>query len=314
MKAFISYSHKDNHLLERLHAHLSTLVRAGLLSSWTDEMIPAGGHLDSTISRELNTSQLFIALLSPDYLASNYCYEKEFQTALGMNKAGDLIIVPIVVEPCDWLSTPFKEFKALPLDGKAISTWENTNTAFLNVTQSLRKLIEGAAQDTPTVTSPVGHAFPSTRNYRVKKDFDSIEKIEFTEKSFRELVDYLKRFSEEVSTLDNIRTRVLQDSPTEFQCLLVNRNKIATECQLQVKMESPTNSHRSHQFYRQGISFTLSQGNGGSPKEFSMAHDDYHLFWTESNPYFGNQQMTELTAKEMADQVWEEWLEAVGIS
>lgn len=313
MKAFISYSHKDSPMLERLHAHLATLNRDGLLNSWTDEMIPAGGHLNSSISSELQSSQLFIALLSADYLASNYCYEKEFQTALKMNKAGDLLIVPIVVEPCDWLSTPFNEFKALPQDGKAISTWENSNTAFLNVTQSLSKLIEGNTPEQIAESHTVSHIFPTTRNYRVKKDFDSIEKIEFTEKSFKELVNYLKRYSAEVRTLDNIKARVMMDSPSEFLSLLVNRNKIATECQLQLKMENPSGSHRGHHFHRQDISYTLSQGDGGNPKGFALMHDDYHLFWTEINPYFGSHQVTEHTTKEMADKIWEEWLEAVGI-
>lgn len=314
MKAFISYSHKDSHLLERLHAHLATLTRDGLLHSWTDEEIPAGAHLNSAISRELNNSQLFIALLSPDYLASNYCYEKEFQTALQMHKTGDLLVVPIVVEPCDWLNTPFKEFKALPQDGKAISIWENTNTAFLNITQSLRKLIEGTAPEQQmTGSNTASHAFPITRNYRVKKDFDTIEKLEFKEKSFKELVDFLRRFSAEVSTLDNIKTRVLQDTPTDFQCLLVNRNKIATECQLHLKLENASSSHHSHHFHRQDISYTLSQGGSGNASGFLLSFDDYHLFWTEVNPYFGNQQMKEITVREMADKIWEEWLEAVGI-
>ena len=141
MKAFISYSHKDSSFLERLHTHLTQIKRDGKLTSWTDEMIPAGGAVNDHISNNLETSQIFIALLSPDYIASNYCYEKEFAKAIKMLEKGILIIIPIIVEPCDWLNTPFREFKALPKDGKAITDWSNENTAFLDVIQNLRKLI-----------------------------------------------------------------------------------------------------------------------------------------------------------------------------
>ena len=37
MKAFISYSHKDETALDRLHVHLKQLERDGKLESWTDE-------------------------------------------------------------------------------------------------------------------------------------------------------------------------------------------------------------------------------------------------------------------------------------
>jgi hypothetical protein len=133
MEAFISYSHNDEIILERLHKHLAQLQRDNLLRAWSDHDILAGGSLDSEISGALEKSQLFIALLSPDYIASNYCYEKEFETALKMQEEGRLIIVPIISDPCDWLSTPFKQFKALPKDGKPISEWDNANNALLFV-------------------------------------------------------------------------------------------------------------------------------------------------------------------------------------
>lgn len=54
--------------------------------------------------------------------------------------AGTIKIVPVVVEPCDWQSTPLGGLNALPKDGKPVSEWQNINTAFLDVIQNLRKL------------------------------------------------------------------------------------------------------------------------------------------------------------------------------
>src|SRR6476620_9992146 len=101
MKAFISYSHQDSAMLEILHKHLAQLKRDGILSTWTDQEINPGGNLTTTINQALNSSNIFLALLSPDYIASRYCYEKEFATALEMEAQGNIIIIPIIVEPCD---------------------------------------------------------------------------------------------------------------------------------------------------------------------------------------------------------------------
>jgi hypothetical protein len=137
MNAFISYSHQDIQMLDMLHKHLTQLERDKIITAWTDQEILAGQNLNQNISSALSNSKLFIALLSPDYIASSYCYEKEFKKALEMQEQGTIIIIPVIVEPCDWRSTPFKEFKALPKDGKAVTAWENKNTAFLDIIQNI---------------------------------------------------------------------------------------------------------------------------------------------------------------------------------
>lgn len=117
-KAFISYSHADEKSLERLHKHLAMLLRDGTLSTWTDNQILAGESFNRKIRDSLEQSAIFIALLSPDYLASNYCYETEFLHALKLAEEGKIRIVPVILEPCEWLKSPFKDFMALPKDGK----------------------------------------------------------------------------------------------------------------------------------------------------------------------------------------------------
>ncbi|KAA0989275.1 toll/interleukin-1 receptor domain-containing protein [Dyadobacter aurulentus] len=206
MNAFISYSHNDAEMLTLLHTHLAQLQRDGLVSTWTDREILAGGNLNDSISRSLNNSNIFIALLSPSYIASTYCYEKEFVRAIQRQEEGKLVIVPTIVEPCDWLNTPFSQFKALPKDGKAITTWENKNTAFVDVIQNLRKLIENGGLTDDIPSQPEHSEIPKTgRNYRVQKDFDSIQKMEFIEQSFKEIKEHINRYLQEINELENIR-------------------------------------------------------------------------------------------------------------
>jgi hypothetical protein len=88
--AFISYSHADEAALSRLQKHHAMLRRDVMLSAWTDHEILAGSKLDAAITKALEGSSLFLAVVSPDYLASNYCYDMEFTRALELEKAGKL--------------------------------------------------------------------------------------------------------------------------------------------------------------------------------------------------------------------------------
>jgi hypothetical protein len=312
-KAFISYSHNDTDMLELLHKHLKQLQRDSLIDTWEDREIQAGGQLDQQISKALNNAGLFLALLSPDYIASNYCYEKEFEKALQMQEENRLIIIPIILEPCDWLNTPFSKFKAIPKDGKAISTWENKNTAFLDVAQNIRRLVEGG--ETVSKKLRVGSSSVSSRNYRIKKDFDSIEKLEFLENTFREVKEMLHRYIAEILQLENIKVRVLLENDKNLRALLVNRNKINTESELLVTTD--VEAIRMRSFFRsddQQINYSINAGTNQVQKSYTLGHDDFQLFWMANNIMYGTQPAKEkFDAKEIAETIWNEWLSSVGI-
>ena len=304
MDAFISYSHQDSQMLDLFHKHLAQLQREELISTWTDREIFAGGSFNDEISVALENANLFIALLSPDYIASNYCYEKEFKRASEMQKQSKLIIIPIILEPCDWLNTPFKDFKALPLDGKPVSNWENKNTAFLNVIQNIRKLIDNINIPEIKQSKPIPKL--SSINYRVQKDFDSIEKMEFIDKSFNEIKEYLKRFIDEITQLDNIKTRILTDNNKVFECLLVNRNKIATESHLKISINSEKQNSGIRGFSEGELNCSISINSKLTPKNFKLAFDEYHLYWIEieSTYYYRSESGKELSLREKVDNLW----------
>ena len=88
MKIFVSYSHRDEITLERLKAHLSPLRREGRIETWYDREIRAGGEIDDEISRQLETCNVFILLISPDFLNSDYCMDKEMALAMERHEEG----------------------------------------------------------------------------------------------------------------------------------------------------------------------------------------------------------------------------------
>ncbi|MFA6152672.1 MAG: toll/interleukin-1 receptor domain-containing protein [Chitinophagaceae bacterium] len=320
MKAFISYSHKDSEMLERLHTHLIQLKREGKLTTWTDEEIAAGGKLQNLISSNLNSSQIFLALLSPDYIASGYCYEKEFMRAQELMKSGSIILVPIILEPCDWLNTPFADFKALPKDGKPVSEWSNVNTAFLDIIQNLRILLSNSIPlgnyiDASSV-STIGYT--SSKNYRVKKDFDSIQKIEFTESAFNEIKERLESYLKEIIHIDEqIKYRITLNDSKNFEAILVNRNKTNVESTIKLSNDSEMRvrgqfSNYSTMLGKHDIAYTIGSERDNRAKGFELSFDEYHLFWKESSIY-GGQSEKEINPRNMADDIWKNWLESVGI-
>lgn len=320
MQAFISYSHKDEAQLERLHVHLAQLKRDNLIQSWTDEKIQAGGRFEDQISQSLDNSAFFLGLLSPDYIASNYCYEKEFLRAQELEKERKLIIVPIILEPCEWRNTPFAAFKALPKDGKPITVWSNINTGFLDVIQGLRALIKNQPLDDGFIISGTSAVAGNTfRNYRVKKDFDSIQKIEFAESAFKDIKTRLTAYLQEVIQVDsNIKYRILTDDSKTFEAILVNRNKTKAESTLKVLNDSEL--HVSGQFtgYRtmigkNDIAYTFGADSDNQAKGFQMTFDDFDLFWKESALFGSSQNSKVVSSKEMAESIWNDWLESVGI-
>ena len=173
MKAFISYSHKDIAALDRLHTHLASLGREGQIDAWFDREILAGGELDAEIAEQLESCELFLLLVSPDFLASDYCVEREMERALERHHAGEARVVPIIVEPCDWASSSssLRQLKVLPRDGKPVSEWTNENNAYVDVVKELRRILVAdeaipavAQEETPAQPAePISEA----RRYRV---------------------------------------------------------------------------------------------------------------------------------------------------
>ncbi|UVF22786.1 toll/interleukin-1 receptor domain-containing protein (plasmid) [Microvirga terrae] len=312
--AFISYSHADEKYLERLHKHLSVLRREGDLQDWSDHKILAGSKLGDTISANLNESTLFIALLSPDYLASTYCYEKEFEQARKMHEQGRIRIVPIILEPCDWLASPFSEFMALPKDGLPISEWTNPNNAFLNIVTGLRRIIEGMEADSSGRLTPVVNVSPTTgRRPRVKQDFDSIQKAEFADGAFATIRHYFERSCAELHDLEGqIRAKFEPMSPTAFTCTVVNRGKRSGgEAHITVH----NSKGRRHGMGDISYVYERHAGTNTANGWISVEADDYNLYLEHHGGFhsFGGRDDAKLTPEQVAETLWNDFVRQAGI-
>src|SRR5713226_3459022 len=151
IELFYSYSHRDELLRKRLEKHLSALRQQGVITEWHDRKIVAGTDWKQSIDAHLMTAAVILLLISPDFLASDYCYGVEMQRALARQAAGETQIIPILLRPVDWESAPFASLPCLPRDGKPITQWKNQDEALVTVAKGLRAVIE---QIHPPVTHP----------------------------------------------------------------------------------------------------------------------------------------------------------------
>ncbi len=316
MKAFISYSHADERYLTLLVKHLSLLKRDNEIHEWTDQAIEAGGDLKNEIDSNLSSSDLFIALLSPDYIQSNYCYEIEFEKAQSLKAEGKLKIIPIIVEDCDWLNSPFADMKALPKDGKAVANWSNENTAMLDVIQRFRKLIHPVEEENKFI-----HKVPSkikdSRLYKVQKDFDSIQKTEFIEGGFKMLRQKLNDNLQELLSIEGINAKKMKDNDNEFVAILVNRNKIKTEATITL-ISSQIENKSDRQIYfgssKYFLGYEIITGdNSNTTKRFALEYDDFEMYWKSQDFHAHNRQADKFSIDEIVELCWNDWLHAIGI-
>ena len=139
---FCSYSHRDEDLKDKLEAHLSSLRREGLVKVWHDRKILPGTDWATEIDKHSATADIFIALVSAYFINSEYCWGIELTEALDRHVHGEVIVIPVIIRPVDWHSTPLGSLEALPRDGRAVTAWGNRDAAWTDVAKGIRRLIE----------------------------------------------------------------------------------------------------------------------------------------------------------------------------
>jgi hypothetical protein len=142
IRVFLSYAHKDERLRVELEKHLSVLRRSAIIEAWHDRRITPGAQINREIDLHLESSDLVLLLISPDFMDSDYCYRREMRTALRRHAKGQARIIPIILRPVDWLGTPIGKLLALPRDGKPVTSWHKRDEALLDVAKGVRLAAE----------------------------------------------------------------------------------------------------------------------------------------------------------------------------
>ena len=111
---------------------------------WQDRDIGAGTEWAKEIDKRLNEAQIILLLVSPDFLASDYCYQTEMTKAIERHEQREAKVIPVILRPSDWKSSPLGKLQTLPKDGKPINSsgWHNQDEALYDVSIGIKNAVK----------------------------------------------------------------------------------------------------------------------------------------------------------------------------
>jgi hypothetical protein len=202
---FFSYSHVDENLRDQLEIHLSGLRRQGLIDSWHDRRITAGEEFGAAIDGHIDTADVILLLISPDFIASDYCYEREMKRALERHQRREARVIPVILRPCDWHDLPFGKLLATPTDGRPITKWTNIDEAFQDVVSAIKEALKPLEQRAKPSNPRVSETRKTTlsepvrsSNLRIKKQFTDLDKDRFRHEGFEYIANFFENSLEEL--------------------------------------------------------------------------------------------------------------------
>ncbi len=142
LELFYSYAHKDEKLRNELNKHLYNLKRQGLIVDWYDRDISAGTDWEQEIDSHLNTAQMILLLISPDFMASEYCFSIEMKRALERHETEEARVIPIILKSVDWSGAPFCKLQVLPRNRRPVTLWKDRNAAFYEIANDIRETLK----------------------------------------------------------------------------------------------------------------------------------------------------------------------------
>jgi hypothetical protein len=237
---FFSYSHKDEGLRDRLETHLAMLKRRGVISTWHDRRLVVGDDIDAGVSAELERADIILMLLSPDFLASEYCYGVEMARAMERHRAGAARVIPVILRPCDWHQAAFGALLATPTDGRPVTKFPDQDDAFLEITMAIR----AAAQDRssaarlpasarPEVRTP--NVGPRSRNLNVRKTFNERDRDRFLDESFEFMAQFFENSLSELEAGNpGLETTFKRIDATRFTAVVYRGGDAIARCQIRL--------------------------------------------------------------------------------
>lgn len=281
---FFSYSHKDEALRDQLETQLAMLKRQGVIETWHDRRIIAGQEFDKTIDGNINAADIILLLVSPDFLASDYCYEREMRRAMERHEAEEAIVIPIILRACDWQGAPFGKLQAVPTDARPVTQLPDRDQAFLEVARAIRG---AAARLNSASIAPVREVRQSapaearsrtteplsirSSNLRVAKRFAERDKDAFQQETFEYISKFFENSLGELSARnDGIEGSFRRIDANRFTAVVYREGKAAARCTV----------FMGGGLYSGGIAYSNSDTGGSNSFNecLSVQADDQTLF------------------------------------
>ncbi|WP_313433615.1 toll/interleukin-1 receptor domain-containing protein [Stutzerimonas nitrititolerans] len=304
---FFSYCHADEALRDQLEKQLAMLRRQGVINTWHDRRINAGQEIDAAIDEHINSDEIILLLVSPDFIASDYCYNIEMKRAIERHQAGDAIVIPVILRACDWHYAPFGKLLGTPQDGKPVTLWPDRDEAFLQVAKEVRKAAEKLSSkhisvspqtDRVDLTAPqVVPNGPRSSNLRLAKTFTQLDKDRFQLDTFEYIARYFENSLKELQArnpgFEGVFRRV---DANRFSAMIYKNGQDVARASVFVGGQMGAGI-----YYSQGASFSDSSYN----EMLTVQADDQSLYLTSLGMTFRRGHDQKLSQEGAAELLWE---------
>jgi hypothetical protein len=151
-RIFISYAREDEDLKKELDKHLKVLRRSSKIQVWSDQEIVSGEEWNAAIMSQLALANIILLLISVDFNASDFIWDKELAVAMTRHQEGTAHVVPVILRRCDWHDLPYARLQALPSRGKPVTEYSDRDLAYTEVAQGIEKLVDDINEEVSSKT------------------------------------------------------------------------------------------------------------------------------------------------------------------
>ena len=138
-QVFISYSHQDRKWMETLSKNLKPLLREGSVNVWSDQQIKPGSQWYDEIQQALARTRVAVFLVTANFLASDFIWDKELKPLLGEADKGNVTALWIPVRASLVEATPLVKYQAIGDPAKPLASMTaERDQAWVNICRAIR--------------------------------------------------------------------------------------------------------------------------------------------------------------------------------
>lgn len=136
VRIFISYAEEDASYCRSLVVHLNTISN---VTTWERSLIIPGQNITCEIDSQLQTADIFLLLISPDFIGSRTCQNEQ---NIALERRGiDTIVIPIIIRSCNYSDLAIAQLNLSTLPSRPFSEYPSQDDAYTEIIEGIRHVI-----------------------------------------------------------------------------------------------------------------------------------------------------------------------------
>lgn len=151
---FVSYAPQDISYRDDFIKHLAGLRRSGKVKIWSDNQIKPGVDWDEETKEYLRQADIVALLISGDFMNSDKIWDNELQQSLERREKGEAVmLIPILIKPCEIGNTVLGKIQRLPRDQQAVSSHSSKDEAWYKIAVEINAVVDNFQKTVASVAA-----------------------------------------------------------------------------------------------------------------------------------------------------------------